>query len=232
MATKVLHSSDIHGSYKWLIRDNVDTDFDVWVDTGDFFPNAGRRRGGGTIVPELEQRYQRKWMGWKSLAERLRTWLAGRPALLMPGNHDFISLAAELRRARCPNVYSVPCEGIDVLGLRWAGFRHINAMGAGEWAGELLPHEFEPWVAKTAQAQPDVLVTHSPPQGILDGTDNHDGVGQLTEGFERGVLRPRVHLFGHAHACAGEEVTMHGIRFYNGACGTKLLQIPAPATSE
>ena len=46
---KILHSSDLHGSFKKLLNFN---DFDVWVDTGDFFPN--RTRGDVGVEKEFQ----------------------------------------------------------------------------------------------------------------------------------------------------------------------------------
>jgi hypothetical protein len=46
MSLLILHSSDLHGQYKLLLEGHANTDFDVWVDTGDFFDNKGRGRTG------------------------------------------------------------------------------------------------------------------------------------------------------------------------------------------
>ena len=54
---KILHSSDLHGSYKELLM-ALEGDFDVWVDTGDFFPN--KTRGDRNI----ETSFQNKWFSW------------------------------------------------------------------------------------------------------------------------------------------------------------------------
>jgi hypothetical protein len=63
----------------------------------------------------------------------------------------------------------------------------------------------------------DVVVSHCPPAGILDG-----GLGSPT--LRRAILaaKPRLHVFGHAHACRGH-ITLDGIDFYNAS-----LDIPAP----
>jgi Icc-related predicted phosphoesterase len=50
----------------------------------------------------------------------------------------------------------------------------------------------------------DVVITHGPPYGILDcppGSGTHIGCPQLLDAVMR--LRPRIHLFGHAHAAFG-----------------------------
>ncbi len=64
-------------------------------------------------------------------------------------------------------------------------------------------------------ADTDVLITHSPPYGILDFDDNiHYGDEQLRSKVME--LRPRLHLFGHIHARHGMEL-IEGTIFSNGA---------------
>lgn len=61
----------------------------------------------------------------------------------------------------------------------------------------------------------DVLVTHEPPMMILDeGMGEHMGNALLRNRvFE---VKPRYHLFGHAHSSYGK-MECGGIMFYNGA---------------
>jgi Icc-related predicted phosphoesterase len=73
----------------------------------------------------------------------------------------------------------------------------------------------------------DVLVTHSPPHGILDEvarrlpflagvweSDTHVGCEELRTAVER--LRPRLHVFGHIHEGYGRE-SRHGTDFVNAS---------------
>ncbi len=61
----------------------------------------------------------------------------------------------------------------------------------------------------------DVLITHTPPYGILDFDDNiHYGAKALLQRIA--AVSPRLHLFGHIHSQHG--ITDNGItRFSNGA---------------
>lgn len=61
----------------------------------------------------------------------------------------------------------------------------------------------------------DVLITHTPPYGILDFDDNiHYGSKELLQRISE--VSPRLHLFGHIHRQHG--MTDNGIiRFSNGA---------------
>ena len=49
----------------------------------------------------------------------------------------------------------------------------------------------------------DVLITHTPPEGILDTSSDGLGLGcpYLAETVKR--LKPRLHCFGHVHSAAG-----------------------------
>jgi Icc-related predicted phosphoesterase len=144
MTLKVLHSSDLHGSrraYKSLLR--WSEPFDVWVDTGDFFPTSGRnaRGAGPRIEPGIERAHQIRWWRYKDLGRRLTEWLDGRPVICVSGNHDFLNLSTE---------------------VMWID---------GEWAGE--QHDFLDLVQQTMASDPDMLVTHAPPAGIADGYDGY-----------------------------------------------------------
>lgn len=211
----ILHSSDLHGQYHRLLDEHADSEFDVWLDTGDFFDNAGWVNGHIEAIEEV--RFQVRWLGHKSLPTRLAEWLRGRPALLMPGNHGFIELAPYLRAAGA-NATRVTPGGVSLLGLRWAGFREIPPI-AGEWVGE----EEDPSkvIAAAFTADPDILVTHGPPGGILDEKQGY-GCPNLATALAYRPHKIQAHFFGHTHQNGGEQVERMGIQFYNGACHATL----------
>jgi hypothetical protein len=49
----------------------------------------------------------------------------------------------------------------------------------------------------------DILITHGPPQGILDQNNRGQNIGcnQLLKTVER--VKPRLHVFGHCHEAYG-----------------------------
>ncbi|TPX13864.1 uncharacterized protein E0L32_005808 [Thyridium curvatum] len=52
--------------------------------------------------------------------------------------------------------------------------------------------------------KPDIIITHGPPRLHLDARDFHRaGCPHLAEHIAR--IRPRLHVFGHIHACCGRE---------------------------
>ncbi len=105
MSLRILHTSDLHARTSFLLDAMRTTVWDVWVDTGDFFPNrtAGNR--------QIEPAFQTRWAEWPALGPKLVEILRGRPLLSVAGNHDYISLA---------RVVQLAGRGV-VLGDRTAG---------------------------------------------------------------------------------------------------------------
>jgi Icc-related predicted phosphoesterase len=63
----------------------------------------------------------------------------------------------------------------------------------------------------------DILVTHTPPYGVLGQTpdsDEHEGCPELWESVSR--VRPSFHVFGHVHGAHGIFRTEH-TAFINAA---------------
>lgn len=62
----------------------------------------------------------------------------------------------------------------------------------------------------------DVLITHSPPLGVMDYVDRGENVGceDMLAAVE--AVRPRLHVFGHIHACYGT-LERDGTKFINAA---------------
>jgi Icc-related predicted phosphoesterase len=217
MSVKVLHSSDLHGGYKTLLVSHANTDFDIWIDTGDFFPNGARPFSGRPVEGKSEVSYQTRWLQYGSVHHRITAWLRGRPALIMPGNHDFISLAEALRKAGA-DARPITPSGVECLGLRWAGFREIPWIH-GAWVGETF--DFTQVINDTWATAPDVLVTHGPPAGILDEEAGY-GNPALTSALTHRPHRIQAHFFGHTHVNGGQTAHELGVLFVNGACTAKV----------
>jgi len=81
------------------------------------------------------------------------------------------------------------------------------------------------WRGPAAIPACDVLISHEPPAGILDG-----GIGCPV--LRRAVLaaKPRLHVFGHAHACRGHE-KYNGSDFYNVSLDESRPQLAIAASS-
>jgi Icc-related predicted phosphoesterase len=210
---RIAHASDLHGRYEVLDRVNGVAP-DLWVLTGDFFPN--RTRGNR----EVEVRWQTNWFGHKSFSIRRR--LLGAPVLLVPGNHDYANLASLLR---CDGVDAreVTPEGCTFRGVRFAGFGHIPFI-AGEWNRESTTGELYDLTQRCFDCDPDVLLTHSPPDGILNGL--YPGIGPITTALTYRPHKVTHHLFGHSHEDGGKVIERMGVTFVNSATTLQWVELP------
>lgn len=237
---KIMHTSDLHGELMDKVHNktHIRKAFDVWVDTGDFFDNypitkgefiEGYRVGWDrTIDREIEKEEQKKWLKERGILKSITKWLDGRPFVSVGGNHDFISLADELKEFGCPNVYEITPEGFDLLGYKWAGFPNINYI-CGEWNYETLPPEMDLLVQRIKISKPDILVCHSPARGILDRGESLKsyGIGHLTNMFSYAPHNIKHMFFGHVHYCGGKKKVHEDLKitFYNGARSCSLHEI-------
>lgn len=232
---KVLHTSDLHSQYHGLLTQLETIEgLDLWIDTGDFFPN--HTRGDRSVEP----RFQEKWAGEErtNIAARLARVCIARniKVLTVGGNHDYVSLAGLLQRAGMPagTVYdlSLAKAPVSLCGLVFAGFREIQFI-AGEWNGETELADFRHIVDRAMDHNPDILLTHSPAGGILDEypgghATKHDGIPYLTSYLMNRPHRVTHHLFGHVHEDGGKTLEVAGILFSNAAhkADGNLLEIP------
>lgn len=219
----VAHASDTH-DHPSIVRSIAASDAEVLILTGDCMNNLGRVPCTGyKISPVNEVKYQESW--YRKQAKKWASDLRGRPVICVRGNHDFIPYTLWLEHYGA-NVFEItdetPC--VEVLGLRWAGFRQVPYID-GEWAGETRQEAFPAVVKRALDCDPDILVTHAPPAGILDGR------GYGIRALNRALCYPdalfdvelavRHHFFGHTHEHGGKSEEHMGIWFHNGACHFK-----------
>jgi Icc-related predicted phosphoesterase len=203
--TRIAHVSDLHGNLDALLTSEVTPD--VWVISGDLCPNESRGDA------DLERMTQVMWL--ESVRESLVARFGTTPVVYVGGNHDYADVARVLRSFGIDAVTVTP-EGVEVVGVRFAGFPEIPFI-AGEWNNE--SHDLAPMVEAAMAADPEVLVTHAAPAGILDddhGCGHGCGVRSLTSALAYAPHRVRAHLFGHIHASEGVIEEM-GITFSNAS---------------
>ena len=207
---KLFHISDTHGSGFWDAP--LADDIDVVVHTGDAFPNSTR----GIVA--VERAYQAAWLA--PFVPHIVNWLAGRPFIYVPGNHDYIEFADFLPSHR------ISPEPICVSGKTWRGFREIPWI-RGEWAGEVHEPDMQEIVESCFNAdsslsapEGDILVCHSPPAGVFDASPNgffHYGISALSNALQYRHHAYRAVLFGHVHQESYKQKTAMGIIFSNAA---------------
>lgn len=178
MPTRLVLLSDTHGRHAEL---DVPAG-DVLVHAGDF-TSRGRER---------------------EVAD-FGAWLAAQPhphKVVVAGNHDFL-FEREPQRARelLGDVVYLQDAGAELAGLSfwgspWQPWFH-------DWAFNLERGAPLAAVWSRVPAGVDVLVTHSPPMGVLDRTARGQRVGceALREALPR--ISPKLHVFGHIHEAYG-----------------------------
>lgn len=206
----IAHFSDAHGTAVSLLGSTPTPD--VWVSSGDFFPNASR----GNLA--VEPPFQTKWLATNGA--KIRAAFRGKPVLVVNGNHDFIPLTPALRDLGVDAI-DIPLDGLDYMGFRWAGFREIPYI-RGEWAGESYQDVLGALVDRAFAADPDILVTHAPPSGILA---DEWGIHPLTPALAYRPHKIRYHLFGHVHEFGGRTTEEMGVTFSNAACSVRHLHL-------
>lgn len=178
---------------------------------------------GRKVDPEIEVKLQLMW------ARKNTVTIKNDEAAIIVcrGNHDFIDLAHLFPHNS--RVFEISTSVDDSFftdsntGLTFCGFRGIPYI-AGEWADELRELELEAVTEGLDKliTQPDVLITHGPCQGILDGPGY--GNPYLRKLFTRFVYDdrklPKLHLHGHQHTDGGINKIdpSTGVIHVNAAC--------------
>ena len=124
--------------------------------------------------------------------------------IVIGGNHDiFLDESAVEFSALVPPEISYLRNGlVTIEGIRlWGSPTTPDFM---EWAfGKRRDEMKEHW--KYVPNNVDILITHTPPFGILDKSRNYTSLGcrdLLTKVKE---MKPKFHIFGHIHASYGQE---------------------------
>lgn len=123
--------------------------------------------------------------------------------LLIAGNHDwpFARVEPEQSKMLVKNAIYLEDSGIEIEGIKFWG-SPWQPFFCG-WAFNLPrgPELAEVWTKIPENI--DVLITHTPPYGILDKLYDGESVGceELSEALKR--IKPRVHVFGHIHESYG-----------------------------
>lgn len=141
--------------------------------------------------------------------EHFFKWYASIPAdlrIFVPGNHEIIfDLFPQRAKLTLPdNVVLLENTGISYKGITF------YSVAARSW----LHSETE------IPANIDFLITHGPPEGILD---EHRGCPLLRETVFKS--KPVYHVFGHIHSLGGKREVINNIRFYNVSYWNKLQTI-------
>lgn len=136
-------------------------------------------------------------------------WLGEMPhryKVVVPGNHDDLLLEPK-NRGVIKNANLLVNSGTIIDGIRIWGSPVTPLPGEAFGMAEAADRE-KLWTKIPKNT--DILITHSPAFGILDqegSSERHQGCVALRDAIFR--VRPRLHVFGHAHGGYGTLRTEH-----------------------
>ncbi len=222
IALRILHVSDLHGSTK-AFRLTEELYFEVGADllvvsgdlTGKCVCNQnsyckcvwGRRKDlsmgkeefearGGYVVEASDREVEARAPGLLAEAsyERVRSWIEGLKDVnyfVIAGNVDHWLMNEALREASRP---------MDFRGLRIEGCSLVPYTPFGTYREG---SEADVWECLPDEA--DVLVSHSPPRGVVDLSNYHGGghVGSISVRKWIEEKQPLLSLHGHIHEARG-----------------------------
>lgn len=124
------------------------------------------------------------------------------PAIVVPGNNE---TDAELRDACAgwKNAHILHGSGIELSGISFFGLGGgIPVTPFGSWSFDFTEEEAETLLRDCPPGA--VLVSHSPPKGVVDVTSSGKRIGSTA--VREAILRlsPRLVVCGHVHQSAGK----------------------------
>lgn len=162
------------------------------------------------------------------LFDRFLGQLPHRHKLLVAGNHDWALVDADGEgiKSLVKNALYLKDSGVDIDGVKfWGSPWQPEFMN---WAFNLPRGQQLAEVWALIPGDTDVLITHSPPYGILDQIQSGEHVGceDLLEALQR--VRPKLHVFGHIHEGYGV-LKKNGTTFINASiCDDRYRRVNAP----
>lgn len=164
-----------------LHRDVVVPYGDLLIHAGDFTFFSKRR----SIVRDFDA-----WLGE----------LPHRHKIVVPGNHEYV-LEDVRNRNLITNAILLLDSGVEIEGSRVWGSPGTPLYGGAFGMSDHLDRQ-----RRWSQIPPDtdILITHGPPFGILDGSPTsevHEGDPELLTVFDR--VHPVLHVCGHIHGGYG-----------------------------
>lgn len=219
---RVLHTSDLHGQVVDKVLGAKLGEFDVWFDSGDFFPDLF----GFAFRSEENKQYQKDYA--ENIEKFIVKFLDGKPFSCVAGNHDSINLARFLNEKGHKNCHEIkPDEVLDLCGLKVSGFPHVNFINGCFYNEAFSPH-MDKVTSLCLDQEPDTIVVHAPPFGVMDKvyyTGEHIGNRKLTNSIVYNKSNNVKRIFcGHVHS-PGHNKEMLGIDVFNGATQAKIHEI-------
>lgn len=152
--------------------------------------------------------------------DQFKTWFKKqkyRKKILIAGNHDTF-LDGNPSRFCTPDWFEyledsgTEFEGYKIWGSPWSlSFPGINPICSAFTGQET---ELAKHFAKIPE-DTDILITHSPPFGILDKNDAGIHCGSVSLRNHVMLVKPKIHIFGHIHEQGAKNIDLVCTQFHN-----------------
>ncbi len=138
--------------------------------------------------------------------DRFDRFLADLPhpyKLVVAGNHDWPFARVPVDRAGSLLTHGLYLQdsAIEINGVKFWGAPWQRRYFDGAFDLNQRQELVDKW--NKIPCDTDVLITHTPPYGILDRTrrGKHIGCKELAKAIQ--LIKPKIHIFGHVHESAG-----------------------------
>lgn len=205
------HFSDNHGVLS-ILREALIIP-DMWISTGDFFPNAWPLR------PDFQIQFQNQWFDEKK--NEIIQLLKGKPIICVGGNHDWADLGWRLKLEGYPAETLDFGKVVELNGIKFGGFKGVPPIN-GMWCDELEQSVLKEKYMKILDENPQVLVTHAPPGNILAHVGGINGLDAHL--CYRTDLNIRLHCYGHIHEYGGQHIEYNNKLFVNSATTLQFIE--------
>jgi Icc-related predicted phosphoesterase len=145
--------------------------------------------------------------------------------IVVPGNHDlWCEKYLDKFKDACLVGGLIPLvnESIELAGIKFYG--SPATPWYHDWAFNYRIQDIMK-VWDQIPRDTDVLITHGPPDGILDTNIAGRHVGCVDLRDHVNEIKPKIHAFGHIHEHGGEMVTVDNTTFINAACDVITYQL-------
>ena len=146
-----------------------------------------------------------------------------KPFVVVPGNAES---DAELRDAAHAGTHVLHGAGVEIDGLRLFGLGYgVPETPFGAWSCDLSEPAAAAMLSQCDAA--DILITHSPPKGVVDRTSGGMSVGSVAIRAAIERLQPGLAVCGHIHDSWGQEGLIGRTRVVNLGPGVSWFQVGA-----
>ena len=216
---KIWHISDTHAHHKQL---KVPKDIDIVIHSGD---------ASNYKDPYRNEKEMHSFLTWYSSLDIPHK-------IFVAGNHDTSIEKGLIHKDDMKismGITYLYMETVEVMGLKIWGSPYVPRYG--DWAFMKPRNEMMKKVWDFIDLEADIIVTHTPPKGILDYSDRRiydpkinatitivEDCGCLSLKKTINKINPKLHCFGHIHSTSAIQNsgtrTVPGLQtvFSNGSC--------------